>query len=143
MAVRGMYDTVRQVFQDIIAPQIEGLKGEMTALRAEQHRLDEKMDLLTTLLTKRLEDGLGAVRAEVSAVRTELTKRLEDGLVALRAEVSAVRTELTKRLEDGLVAVRAEIGAVRTEIGYTNRRLDETLEIRERLATLEAKVAAQ
>jgi uncharacterized coiled-coil protein SlyX len=98
MAVRGMYDTVRQVFQDIIAPQIEGLKGEITALRTEQHRLDEKMDLLTTMLTK--------------------------------------------RLEDGLTAVRAEIGAVRTEIGYTNRRLDEALEIRERLATLEAKVAA-
>jgi uncharacterized coiled-coil protein SlyX len=98
MAVRGMYDTVRQVFQDIIAPQIEGLKGEITALRTEQHRLDEKMDLLTTMLTK--------------------------------------------RLEDGLAAVRAEIGAVRTEIGYTNRRLDEALEIRERLATLEAKVAA-
>ena len=98
MAVRGMYDTVRQVFQDIIAPQIEGLKGEMTALRAEQRRLDEKMDLLTTMLTK--------------------------------------------RLEDGLVAVRAEISAVRTEIGYTNRRLDEALEIRERLATLKAKVAA-
>jgi prefoldin subunit 5 len=93
-----MYDTVHQVFQDIIAPQIEGLKGEMTALRAEQRRLDEKMDLLTTMLTK--------------------------------------------RLEDGLTAVRAEINAVRTEIGYTNRRLDEALEIRERLATLEAKVAA-
>jgi|SRR5215813_986392 len=98
MAVRGMYDTVRQVFQDIIAPQIEGLKGEMTALRAEQRRLDEKMDLLTTMLTK--------------------------------------------RLEDGLTAMRAEINAVRTEIGYTNRRLDEALEIRERLAALEAKVAA-
>ncbi len=49
---------------------------------------------------------------------------------------------LTKRLEDGLAVVRTEIGAVRTEIGYTNRRLDEALEIRERLAILEAKVAA-
>ena len=38
MAVSGMYDTARQVFQDIIVPQIEGLAGEMTALRPEQHR---------------------------------------------------------------------------------------------------------
>jgi uncharacterized coiled-coil protein SlyX len=98
MAVRGMYDTVRQVFQDTIAPQIEGLKGEITALRTEQRRLDEKMDLLTTMLTK--------------------------------------------RLEDGLTTVWAEINVIRTEIGYTNGRLDEALEIRERLATLEAKVAA-
>ena len=98
MAVKGMYDTVRQVFQDTIAPQIEGLKGEMTAFRAEQRRLDEKMDMLTTMLTKRMEDGLAAVRSETNAVRTE--------------------------------------------ISYTNRRLDEVLEIRERLATLEAKVAA-
>jgi hypothetical protein len=42
---------------------------------------------------------------------------------------------LEKRMEEGFAAVR-------TEIGYTNRRLDEALEIRERLAALEAKVAA-
>jgi hypothetical protein len=57
-------------------------------------------------------------------------------------KIDLLTTMLTKRLEDGLAVVRTEIGAVRTEIGYTNRRLDEALEIRERLAPLEAKVAA-
>ena len=57
-------------------------------------------------------------------------------------KIDLLTTMLTKRLEDGLAVVRTEIGAVRTEIGYTNRRLDEALEIRERLAILEAKVTA-
>lgn len=91
MAVKSMYDAVRQVFQDIIAPQIEGLKGEIMALHT-------KVDTLK----KRMEERLGS---------------------------------LEKRMEEGFAAVR-------TEIGYTNRRLDEALEIRERLAALEAKVAA-
>ena len=38
--------------------------------------------------------------------------------------------------------VEESFAAVRTEISYTNRRLDEALEIRERLASLEAKIAA-
>ncbi|HEV8717956.1 MAG TPA: hypothetical protein VGX03_34710 [Candidatus Binatia bacterium] len=91
MAVKGMYDTVRQVFQDIIAPQIEGLKGEIMALHTKVDTLEKRMD-----------ERLGS---------------------------------LEKRMEEGFAAVR-------TEISYTNRRLDEALEIRERLAALEAKVAA-
>ena len=57
---------------------------------------------------------------------------MEEGLAAMRGEVAS----LEKRMEGGLAAVRMEIG-------YTNRRLDEALEIRERLAALEAKVAAR
>src|SRR5262245_57528354 len=37
MAVRGMYETVKQAFQDIVAPQLAELKGDM-------RRLDEKVD---------------------------------------------------------------------------------------------------
>ncbi|MBI3303483.1 MAG: hypothetical protein HYZ72_15575 [Deltaproteobacteria bacterium] len=96
---KGMYDTIRQLFQDIIAPQIEGLKGEMAALRAE-------------------------VKGEMTALRAEVHRM--DGRIDM----------LEKRMEEGLAAVR-------TEISYTNRRLDEALEIRERLAALEAKVAAR
>ncbi len=61
-----------------------------------------------------------------------LEKRVEEGLNAVRGEI----VSLEKRMEAGF-------NAVRTEIGYTNRRLDEVLEIRERLAALEAKVAVR
>lgn len=74
------------------------------------------------------QEGLNAVRNEVAS----LEKRTEEGLAARRGEI----VSLEKRMEAGF-------NAVRTEIGYTNRRLDEALEIRERLAALEAKVAAR
>ncbi len=78
-----MYDTVKQAFQDIIAPQIEGLKGEITALRTEIRRLDEKID---------------GVRGELALTRQHLDDK----------------------------------------IGALGQRLDDVLEIRERLAALEA-----
>ncbi len=36
--IKNTYDTVNQVFQDIIDPQLEGLKGEITVLGAEVRR---------------------------------------------------------------------------------------------------------
>ena len=99
MAVRGMYETVKQAFQDIVAPQLAELKGDM-------RRLDEKID---------------SVRTELSFTRQHLDEKLD----SLRAELKAEMLRLDEK------------------IGSTTIRLTETLEIRERLATLEAKLAAR
>lgn len=43
MAV-NVYATLKQVLQDFIAPQLEALRGEISSLRSEIRRLDEKID---------------------------------------------------------------------------------------------------
>ena len=73
MPAKSLYDNIHQLFQDIVAPQIEGLKGEMAALRSEQHRLDDKVDALGKLM----EEGLKAVRTEISYTNRRLDKALE------------------------------------------------------------------
>ena len=85
MAVKDIYEAVKTAVQDIIAPQLEAVKGEISSLRIEIKRLDEKID-----------SSRNEIKADIS------------------------------RLDEKLL--------------FTNKRLDEALEIRERLAVLEAKI---
>jgi len=71
-------------------------------------------------------------------------------LEALKGEISSVRAEITslrseiRRLDEKIESVRnelkADIARLDEKLLFTNKRLDEALEIRERLAALEAKV---
>jgi hypothetical protein len=90
MALEGTYDTLKQLFQDIIAPQLEKMSGEISGLKTEVRSLE---------------------------------KRMEEGFASSRNEMESLR------------------GEMRQGLAYTNERLDEVLEIRERLAALEAKLA--
>ncbi len=75
---------------------------------------------------------LEALKAEISSVRGEIS--------AFRTEM---RTEI-RRLDEKIGSVRNEIKAdiarIDEKLTFTNKRLDEALEIRERLAALEANV---
>ncbi len=85
MAVKDIYEAVKIAVQDIIAPQLEAVKGEISSLRIEIKRLYEKID--------------------------------------------SSRNE-----------IKADISTLDEKLLFTNKRLDEALEIRERLAVLEAKI---
>ncbi len=85
MAAKHNYEAVKIAVQDIIAPQLEAVKGEISSLRIEIKRLYEKID-----------SSRNEIKADIS------------------------------RLDEKLL--------------FTNKRLDEALEIRERLAVLEAKI---
>lgn len=96
MAV-NVYQAVKQAVQDLVAPQLESLRGDIQGLRGE----------------------LSGTRGEMNGLRAEM-----------RAELSALRAEM----QGGHAALSADI-----------RRVDDKLtwavELRERIATLEAKLA--
>ena len=77
MALRGTYETLKQAFQDIIAPQLERINGQIEGLKVEMQ------------------------------------------------------------------SVRNEMQSVRNEIAATNKRLDDSLDVRERLAAIEGKLSAR
>jgi predicted nucleic acid-binding Zn-ribbon protein len=107
MALKGIgNDTVKQAIQDVIAPQIQELKGEIAALRGE----------------------MGGLRGEMR----QFEKRVDDGFAAVRGEMR----QIEKRMDEGFTAVR-------NEMALTHKRVDDALEIRERLAALEARFAAR
>jgi hypothetical protein len=101
MPGRGVYETVKQAIQEVVAPQLQELKGDIAGLRGEIV-------------------GLREMR--------QIEKRMEDGFTSLRSEMhvrfAALDEKFIQRLD------------------HTNKRLEEALEIRERLAVLEARIAS-
>lgn len=142
MAIRGTYDAIKQAIQDLIAPQLERIGGEIAGLKAEVHSLE-----------KRMEEGQTLSHQEIGSLREEVRQ----GQASLRGELGSFREEihsLREEMRQGQASFRGELGSLREEmhalreemrqgLAYTNKRLDETAEIRERLAALEAKFAAR
>jgi len=95
MTVMGVYDQIKKAFQDIIAPELHALRGDIRLL-------DQKID--------GLDQKIGAVDAR------------------LTVKIDAVRNEMI-----------AEIRRVDTRIEGVDRELRIAIDIRERLAALEAR----
>ena len=91
MAAVGVYDQVKRAFQDMIAPELHALRGEMRVLDQRIVGLDQKID-------------------------------------GLRAETASMKGELL-----------AEIRRVDTRIDGVDHELRTAIDIRERLAALEAR----
>jgi len=124
MALKGTYEAIKQAFQDIIAPQLERINGEIAGLKTQMHSLE-----------KRTEEGFISVRHEMGS----LEKRMEEGFASLRNEMGSLRGEMGL-LRNEMDSLRGEM---RQGFAYSNKRVDEVLEIRERLAVLEAKLASR
>ncbi len=91
----GVYDQIKTAFQDIIAPELHALRGDI-------QRLDQKVDGVDTRVTTKL-DGL-------------------------RAETASLKAELL-----------AEIRRLDARVDAVDRELRTAIDVRERLAALEAR----
>src|SRR5947199_2560924 len=105
MRAVGVYDQIKKAFQDIIAPELHALRGDIRVLDQKIVGLDEKIDGVDARLTVKI-DGL----------RTET--------VSLKGELIA------------------EIRRLDTRIDGVDRELRIAIDIRERLAALEARRAS-
>src|SRR3990170_4220675 len=105
MRAVGVYDQVKRAFQDIIAPELSALRGDIHVLDHKIVGLDQKIDGADARLT-----------VKIDALRTET--------VSLKGELMAEIRRLDTRL-DGM-----------------DRELGTAIDIRERLAALEARRAS-
>ena len=79
----NIYQAVKQAMQDLVAPQMECIKGEITALRAE------------------MRGEVRALRGEMSGIDGRMTG-LRGEIAGLRADVTANFTRLDERLTTAL-----------------------------------------
>ncbi|PWU20279.1 MAG: hypothetical protein C5B48_12715 [Candidatus Rokuibacteriota bacterium] len=105
MAPMGVYDQVKKAFQDLIAPELHEIRGEIRAIRADLQRLDQKIDGVDARLTVKI-DGL-------------------------RSEMLSMKAELI-----------AEVRRLDARIDGVDRELRTAIDVRERLAALEARLPA-
>ena len=106
--------------QDIVAPALHELRGEMQAMRSEIHGEIHAMR--------------GEIRGEIGEIRGEIGE--------LRGEMQAMRADV-QRLDQKIDYMKgelvAEIRRLDARIDGVDRELRTAIDIRERLAALEAR----
>lgn len=105
MAGMGVYDQIKKAFQDIVAPELHALRGDLRVLDQKIIALDQKIE----------------------GVESRLTIRID----ALGAQIASHKAELL-----------AEIRRVDNRIDSVDRELRTAIDVRERLAALEARLPA-
>ena len=79
MRAVGVYDQIKQAFQDVIAPELQALRGDVRVLDQKIDSLDQKIDGVD----HRLGEKIGGVDA-----------RLTTKIVGLRSETVSMKAEL-------------------------------------------------
>ena len=127
-----VYDQVKQALQDILAPELQALKGELRRLDERIFAMEAKVEgtkneLLAEI--KRLDEKTEARFREVDA----RFKEMETKLAALDAKFETKFAALDEKFETRFRELDSKFEGLRHEVRTV-------LEIRERLAALEAKV---
>src|SRR5436189_1469827 len=116
MSAVGVYDQIEKAFQDIVAPELHALRGDIRVLDQRIVGLDQKIDGVDQRLSEKI-DGVDA--------------RLATKIDGLRSETVSMKAELL-----------AEIRRLDTRMDGMDRALRTAIDIRERLAALEARRAS-
>ena len=97
MPAKNIYDTMKQVIQDVVSPEIREITGELKLLHTEIRRLDEKLDNTSSRLDEKLEntgsrldEKLENMREDIRNLREEfrLAIDIHERLAAVEAKVS-------------------------------------------------------
>ena len=116
MARVGVYDQVKRAFQDMIAPELHALRGEIRVLDQRIVGLDQKID---------------GVDQKIDGVDARLTIKID----GLRAETGSMKNELLAEIR----RVDTRIDGVDVRIDGLAHEIRTAIDIRERLAALEAR----
>jgi DNA anti-recombination protein RmuC len=159
-AARGT-GAIERFIERTLAPRLEELSGEVRGLRGElgqiDKRLTESIDSLRNETVARIEALEARIngRADETVARIDtLEARLNGRIDTMSERASAFERHVEERfaaldlrLDERLAAIDRrlddKLSGLDEKIASTNKRFDQALDIRERLAALEAKVEAQ
>jgi len=106
LAWLNIYQTIKQIVQDAVAPEIQELKGEIAGVRGE----------------------IVGVKGEIIGVKGEI-RGLSDRIDSLE-----------KRLDHRIDSVERRLDEFGKRMGGFERQLEIALDVRERLAVVEARL---
>ena len=89
----NIYESVKQALQDIVAPELKTIAGQIESLRIELRteikRLDEKIEGGLQRLDEKLEGGLQRLEEKIGGLKEqfELAINIHERLAALEAKI--------------------------------------------------------
>ena len=107
---------IKQAIQELIVPDLRDIKSGVKVLQTEIKRLDEKIDTQGA----KLDDKISSLRNEIDTHNA----KLDDKISSLRNEMLSLRNEML------------------SEFRRLDERVDLTVHVRERLMSLETRMAA-
>ena len=72
MTAMGVYDQIEKAFQDIIAPELHALRGDIRLLDQKIDGLDQKIDAVDARLTVKIDAVRNEMIAEIRRVDTRI-----------------------------------------------------------------------
>ena len=120
----GVYDQVKKALQDIMAPELHGLNA--------------KIDSVNASLGARIDGANASLGAKIDGVNASLSAKID----GVDTKVNALRNETLSMKAELLAEIRrldGRIDGVEARIGGLDRQLQTAIDIRERLAALEAR----
>jgi len=151
MTAVGVYDQIKSAFQDIIAPELHALRGDIRVLDQKIDGVDSRLTTKIAGLDQKL-DGvdsrlitkIGGLSEKIDGVDSRLSARLD----ALGEKIDSLDSRVSTKID----SVRIEMLSLKGELIAEVRRLDArmdgvdrelrtAIDVRERLAALEARRA--
>ncbi|MEW6681133.1 MAG: hypothetical protein AB1297_09000 [bacterium] len=126
----GFYDDFKKAFQDIVAPEIKAIYGEIGILRSEIKRLDEKIDSGLARLDGKIDSGLARLDEKIDLIKNELLAEIRRQDAEIRGQGDIMVAEL-KRIDNELRLLRE-----------MKDRTEEIEQLKQRISALEARIAA-
>jgi hypothetical protein len=121
-----MIEEIRELFQNFIAPQLEGLKGDIRALdakfEAKIDTLDAKLDSLDGKFLAKLE----TVVTKVESFRRELLAEIRRGQEVLSTDFVRLEEKVDLRLanvDTKLVAMNEKLAGMNEKLDFHRREL--------------------
>jgi len=136
MGIFNIYETVKKAIQDVVAPEIQGLKGEIRTLQAEIKRLDDKV----TSEVKRLDEKIESKHHEVLLEIKRLDEKMTSGFKHLDDKVTSEIRRLDEKSDSKHNEVLSEIRRLDGKIDALDGKLEFVIKFHERLARVEAKL---
>jgi hypothetical protein len=142
-----MIEKIRELFQNLIAPQLEALKGDIRALDSKSvsrmDALDSKLDIEFDALESKLDtkfemlqDRIAAVDARLEVYRRELLSEIRRVEETLSADFVRLEQKVDLRLENIDARVAGANQTTDTRLATMNEKLE--FQRRELLAEIRA-----
>ena len=115
---------VKQAIQELIVPDLREIKSDVKGLQSEIKRLEEKIDLQSARLDEKIDTQGAKLDNKIEALGVRLDEKIDAQGARVDDKISSLRNEML------------------SEFRRLDERVDLTVHIRERLVSLEARMAA-